>query len=189
MKVIVDNKIPFIKEAIGKTLVLGRAFVVGGALFLKGSDRRQTLGSHALQFVFRVFVLKKVKEPLGLGATVGEFLPARGAPRVFLEARDFFTAHGLKVFGALDVFERGAQERLRFATPFFIERHARRFFKVDAQLLGLGANEVRNHPLRDDRIAFGAETRAEEDFLHVAAAYLLMVDEVARFAFGGDAGV
>ena len=87
------------------------------------------------------------------------------------------------------VAEIGVENRevvFRFPAPLLVERNARGLLKIDAKLLGLGADEVRNHPLGNDRVAARSEPGAEKDLLHVAAAHLLLVDEVGRRTFPRD---
>ena len=137
-------------------------------------------------FPLCIFILQEVPKRFALNLFVAQRLPACGSIGFGLQPSDLFSTHGLKVSSAFEIFPCRFEEILRFAAALFIERHAGGLFQINAQFFGLGANEARNHALRNDGVAACAQPRAHKDFLNIAAAHLLVIDVIGRYAFLGD---
>src|SRR5690606_28375854 len=75
---------------------------------------------------------------------------------------------------------------LGFLAPLLVLGDAGRFFQVDAQLLGLGVDHLRDHALLDDRVAARPEARAQEQVGDVTAAAAGAVEVVAALAVAAD---
>ncbi len=71
---------------------------------------------------------------------------------------------------------------LGFAPPLLVLGHSRRFLEKHAQFLGSRLDDARDHSLLDDGVGTRAQARAEKNVLHVAAAYVGVVDEIGGFA-------
>src|SRR6266581_1792804 len=69
-----------------------------------------------------------------------------------------------------------------FAAPLLVLGHSRRFLQKYAQFLGFRFDDARDHPLLDDGVGTRAQARAEENVLHVASAYVGIIDEIGGFA-------
>src|SRR5437899_8635843 len=71
---------------------------------------------------------------------------------------------------------------LGFAPPLLVLGHSRRLLEKHAQFLGSRLDDARDHSLLDDGVGTRAQARAEKNVLHVAAAYVRVVDEIGGFA-------
>lgn len=116
----------------------------------------------------------------------GEFLPSSGHFGFGRQALDFGALRLLQVADLLKIVARTGQRRFGFTATILVLAHAGGFFQIHAQLLRLGLDEVADHALADDRVGAGPQAGAHEDVLHVAAAHLLIVDEVRIAAVARD---
>jgi hypothetical protein len=80
-----------------------------------------------------------------------------------------FLAH---VVEAVEVLAGVADAGFGFLAALLVLGDAGGLFQVDAQVLGLGLDDLRDHALLDDRVAARAQARAEEQIGDVAAAAL-----------------
>ncbi len=98
----------------------------------------------------------------------------------------------LAVEFAQDVLDPGqvlagvGQAVLGLAAAFLVARHAGRLFEEHPQFFGARLDQAVDHALADDGVAAGAQARAQEDVVDVAAADLLVIDEVAAGAVAGQ---
>ena len=84
------------------------------------------------------------------------------------------------------VVARVLEPQLGLAAALAVFRHARGLLEEHAQLLGARRDDARDHALLDDGVGARAETRAEEDVGHVAAADVLVVQVIAGVAIAGE---
>ena len=90
------------------------------------------------------------------------------------------------VFDAGQVLARVGQAVFGLAAPFLVARHPGRLFQEHPQFFGARLDQAVDHALADDGVAAGAQAGAQEDVVDVAAADLLVVDEVAAGAVAGQ---
>jgi hypothetical protein len=91
-----------------------------------------------------------------------------------------------QVVQPVQVFARVGNPALRFAATFLVLRDACRFFQKGPQVVGLGLDQARNHPLLNDRVAARTESGAEEQLGDVLATALRAVDEIGGRAVPSD---
>ena len=82
------------------------------------------------------------------------------------------------VFDAGQVLARVGEPGLGLAAALLVLGHAGGFLEEHTQLVGLGLDHARNHPLLDDRVGARPEAGAEEQIVDVAAADRNVVDVV-----------
>ena len=86
------------------------------------------------------------------------------------------------VFDAGQVLARVGQAVFGLAAALFVARHAGGLFQEHPQFLGARLDQAVDHALADDGVATRAQAGAQEDVVDVAAADLLVIDEVAAGA-------
>ena len=84
------------------------------------------------------------------------------------------------------VLARVGQAVFGFAAALFIARHAGSLFQEHPQFFGARLDQAVDHALADDGVAASAQAGAQEDVVDVAAADLLVVDEIAAGAVAGQ---
>ena len=84
------------------------------------------------------------------------------------------------VLHALEVLARILKTIFRLAAALFVLGDTGGFFEEDAQLLGTGFDNARDHALTNDGVRARAQTGAEEDILHITPTHCLIVDVVGR---------
>jgi hypothetical protein len=137
------------------------------------------------------------REQLGmhLALLILEFLVALGRARLALGVLQLAVDLLAQVAQALEVLLGVADAVLGLAAPLLVLGDAGRLLEVDAQLLGLGLDQARDHALLDDRVAARPETCTQEDVGDVAATATRAVQRVGRdavaahLALDGDLGV
>jgi hypothetical protein len=102
--------------------------------------------------------------------------------RLRLQVADLAFQLVADVIDAGDVLARILQAVLGFAPPFLVLGDAGRLFEEEAQFLGLGLDDARDHALADDGVGARTQAGAEEEVDHVAAADVQVVDVVAGIA-------
>src|SRR5690606_14910572 len=112
--------------------------------------------------------------PLRLDRCV--LLGLSGLPRQVLQLLADLLA---QVVEAVQVLAGVADAGLGLLAAFLVLGDARGFLQVDAQFLGPGVDDLRDHALLDDRVAAWAKASAEEQVGDVAAAALAAVEVVA----------
>ena len=108
-----------------------------------------------------------VLDPRARPGASGTARPARAWRFEVLELLVDFLA---QVVQAVEVLAGVADAGLGFLAAFLVLGDAGGFFEVDAQVLGLGLDDLRDHALLDDRVAARAQAGAEEQVGDVAAA-------------------
>ena len=99
-----------------------------------------------------------------------------------VEALELVAQFQADVLDARQVLARIRQAPFGLLAPLLVLGHAGGFLEEDAQLLGLGLDDARDHPLLDDRVGARPEARAEEQVVDVAAADRNVVDVVRGVA-------
>ena len=153
--------------------VIGAALFPDALLFLLG-DLRGELVDRSLS----IRLLHEVPENLRALALVIKFPPATGDLGFSRQALDLLGLRLLEHVHALQVLTGAGERAFGFFSALLVLANARGLFKVHAQLLGLGLDEVADHALADDGVGAGPKARAHEDVLNVAAPDLLTVDDV-----------
>ncbi|MNP97162.1 hypothetical protein D3C85_97560 [compost metagenome] len=87
---------------------------------------------------------------------------------------------------ALEIFLGTTDAALGLAAALLVLGDAGGFLDEVPQILGLGLDQLGDHPLLDDRVAARTEAGAEEDVGDVAAPALGAVEEVGVLPFAGD---
>ena len=106
-----------------------------------------------------------------------------GLPREMLQLlADFFA----QVIEAVEILAGVTDAGFGFLAALFVFGNAGGFFQIDAQLLGLGLNDLRNHALLDDRVAARAETGAQEQVGDVAAAAFGAIEVITALTVAAD---
>ena len=82
------------------------------------------------------------------------------------------------VLDARQVLARVLEAVLGFLAPFLVLGDAGRLFEEDAQVVGLGLDDARDHALADDGVGARPEAGAEEEVDDVLAADVQVVDVV-----------
>jgi hypothetical protein len=91
-----------------------------------------------------------------------------------------------QVAQAGEVLPRLRDPALGLAATLLVLRDARGLLQIDPEVLRPGLDESGDHPLLDDRVAAGAQTRTQEQVGDVAAAAAHAVEEVARLPVPGN---
>ncbi len=117
------------------------------------------------------------KRQIGLQAAVvlGDF-GLRG------ELLDLGLEFALDVLDAVHVVARVLQPRFGFLAAFLVLGHARGFFQIAAQFLGLGLDQLGDHALLDDGVGARADPGAEEQVGDVAPPHPHVVDVIGGIA-------
>jgi len=91
-----------------------------------------------------------------------------------------------QVAQAGEVLPRLRDPALGLAATLLVLRDSRGLLQIDPEVLRPGLDESGDHPLLDDRVAAGAQTRTQEQVGDVAAAAAHAVEEVARLPVPGN---
>src|SRR5690348_8021002 len=124
---------------------------LGAAQFrLDGLERngeRRHLGGGALARAHRLLLLGEPQQVLRLPEPGLELAVLGGDLRLRLELLQLIAELEADVLDAREVLARVGQASLRFLAPLLVLRYARGFLQEDAQLLGLGLDDARDHAL------------------------------------------
>src|SRR5690606_8999417 len=171
-------------DAAGFQFALGLA-LFGDQLLQACFLLRQTL-PQGLQFGVQRAELQRlplrVADP-AFGLDRGVLLGLRGLPGPVLGRLAHGVAQGV---GPVEVLAGVADAGLGLLAPLLVLGDAGRFLQVDAPLLGLGVDHLRDHALLDDRVAARPAAGAQEQVGDVAAAAAGTVEVVAALAVAAD---
>ncbi len=145
---------------------------------------------HLLGFLGALFTrpgfLQEPQRMLLLFAVRLEFAVARGHFGLCFQFFELAVELAQDVFDAGQVLARVGQAVFGFAAPFLVAGHAGRLFQEHPQLFRARLDQAVDHALADDGVAAGAQAGAQEDVVNVAAADLLVIDEIAAGAVAGQ---
>ena len=153
-----------------------------GLQALEGNGLGRDVGRMAFARTGEVLLLRKPEHVVGLLLPHLELAVLGGDLRLRFELFELGAELLPDVLDPREILARVGDPRLGFLAPLLVLRHARRFLEEDAQLLRLGLDHTRDHPLLDDRVGARTETRAQEQVVDVAAPDRDVVDVVRRIA-------
>jgi len=157
-------------------------FPEAGGLRFKGVGRPKDFLRVAFTLGSRIAAAQK-PEHLLLEEEVGlEFLVAARDFGLLFEFLDLRPKLGADVRDPGQVFAGIGQAILRLPAPFLVFGNTGGFLEENAQLLGFGLDDSRNHSLLDDSIGPRPETGAKEDVGDVAPSDVGVVDVVRGIA-------
>src|SRR6185503_5232750 len=185
----VERALPFVQRVAGLEVL--------GAQRLEAVLRRAQVGLQRFKAGRQIGDLVRVPLAhadrillLGVPEHVLRLLEARFELAVFgrdlrlrIEPRDLRAELATDILHARQVLARVGEPSFGFLAPLLVLGYAGSFFQENAQLLGLGLDDTRDHSLLDDRVRAGAEPGAEEQIVYIAAADRDVIDVVGRVAF------
>ena len=169
---------PGLQLALGLAL-LGDQLLQPGLLAREPLAQRLQLGVQGAEFQRLPL---RVPDP-ALGLDRGVLLGLPRLPGQVLELLAHFLA---QVVEPVEVLAGVADAGLGLLATLLVLGDAGRFLQVDAQFLGLGVDDLRDHALLDDRVAARAQARAEEQVGDVATAAAGAVEVVVALAVAAD---
>ena len=130
----------------------------------------QKLIGHLLALLFGLAVLQRKHLPLQLLALALPLLVLAGLFGLDAQLLQLAANLATQIRQPLQVLARLADPALGLAPPLLVQADAGGLFQVRAQGLGLGINDLADHPLLDDRVAARPQPGAQEQVGDVAPA-------------------
>ena len=149
-------------------------------LRLKFGHRALDFERQALALGFRLALPEQPEDLLALHQLLVQGMVAARDFGLRFELLHLVAEFEADVLDAHQVLARVLEPALGFLAPFLVARDASRLLEEDAQVVGLGLDDARDHALADDRVGTRPEAGAEEQVGDVLAPYLQVVDEVIR---------